>query len=64
MLKIGWAEESLLPEKTSLSGQFFEIISEYLESEISAPAMAIEADGEAADVKNGTVTIQFFSRRT
>ncbi len=44
---IGWAEESLVPsKKVSLSGQFFERISEYVESEITATAMAVEADGD------------------
>ncbi len=44
---IGWDEESLVPEKkVSLSGQFFERISEYVESEITATAMAVEADGD------------------
>ena len=44
---IGWAEESLVPEKkVSLCGQFFERISEYVESEILATAMAVEADGD------------------
>lgn len=44
---IGWAEESLVPEKkVSLCGQFFERISEYVESEITATAMAVEADGD------------------
>lgn len=44
---IGWAEESLVPDKkVSLSGQFFERISEYVESEITATAMAVEADGD------------------
>lgn len=44
---IGWAEESLVPEKkVSLAGQFFERISEYVESEITATAMAVEADGD------------------
>ena len=44
---IGWAEESLVPEKKiSLAGQFYERISEYVESEISATAMAVESDGE------------------
>ena len=44
---IGWAEESLVPSKrVSLDGQFFERISEYVESEISATAMAVEADGD------------------
>lgn len=44
---IGWAEESLVPDKkVSLAGQFFERISEYVESEITATAMAVEAGGE------------------
>ena len=35
-LLIGWAEESLVPEKkVRLAGQFFERISEYVETEIS-----------------------------
>ncbi len=47
-IKIGWAEESLVPEKkVSLCGQFFERISEYVESEITATAMAVEADGDS-----------------
>ena len=46
-LKIGWAEESLVPNKrVSLAGQFYERISEAVESEICATAMAVEADGE------------------
>ena len=47
-IKIGWAEETLVPEglKIDLAGQFFERISEYVESEITATAMAVEADGE------------------
>ena len=44
---IGWAEESIVPEKkVSLAGQFFERISEYVESEITVTAMAVESDGE------------------
>ena len=44
---IGWAEESIVPDKkVSLCGQFFERISEYVESEITVTAMAVEADGE------------------
>ena len=44
---VGWAEESIIPEKkASLAGQFFERISEYVESDISVTAMAVEADGE------------------
>ena len=46
-LLIGWAEESIVPDKkVSLAGQFFEGISESVESEICATAMAVEADGE------------------
>lgn len=46
---IGWAEESIVPDKkVSLAGQFFERISEYVESEITTTAMAIEVDGEQA----------------
>lgn len=46
-VKIGWAEESLVPnKKVSLAGQFFERISESVESEICATAMAVEADDE------------------
>jgi len=44
---IGWAEESLVPEKkVSLAGQFFERISQYVESEITVTAMAVEKDQE------------------
>ena len=44
---IGWAEESIVPEKkVSLQGQFFERISQYVESEITVTAMAVEADGD------------------
>ena len=43
-LKIGWAEESLVPDKkVSLAGQFYERISETVESEICATAMAVES---------------------
>ena len=46
-LLIGWAEESIVPDKkVSLAGQFFERISEYVESEISVTAMAVESAGE------------------
>lgn len=48
-LMIGWAEESLVPEKkASLAGQFYERISEYVESAITVTACAVEACGEAA----------------
>ena len=43
-LLIGWAEESLVPEKKArLGGQFYERISEYVESPISVTAMAVES---------------------
>lgn len=46
-LLIGWAEESIVPEKkASLAGQFYERISEYVESEITVTAMALESAGE------------------
>lgn len=41
-LLIGWAEESIVSvKKVCLEGQFFERISECVESEISAIAMAV-----------------------
>ncbi len=46
-IKIGWAEVSITPEKKiSLAGQFAERISEYVEKELTATAMAVESDGE------------------
>lgn len=46
-LKIGWAEESIVPEKkVDLAGQFFERISEYVESDIAVTAMAVEGNGD------------------
>ena len=46
-LLVGFAEESLVPEKKiSLAGQFYERISEYVETEITATAMAVESKGE------------------
>lgn len=46
---IGWAEESLVPnKKVNLFGQFYERISEYVESEVTATAMAIESANEQA----------------
>lgn len=57
-LWIGWHEESLVPKKkVSLAGQFIERISEYVESEISVTAMAVEREEESmilcsADIVN------------
>ncbi len=46
---IGWAEESLVPnKKVSLAGQFYERISDHVETEITATAMAIENGEEKA----------------
>ena len=54
---IGWAEESLVPDKkVSLPGQFYERISQYVESEITATAMAVEADGEAMIMVSADLT--------
>ena len=55
-MKIGWAEESLVPDqKVSLGGQFFERISQYVESEITATAMAVECDGDVAIIVSADV---------
>ena len=46
---IGWAEESLVPDKkVSLAGQFYERISEYVETPITATAMAISGGNHNA----------------
>jgi hypothetical protein len=42
---IGWAEETLVPDKkVALEGQFYLRVSEGVDSEITATAMAVEAD--------------------
>ena len=44
-IKIGWSEVSITPDKkTSLAGQFFERISEYVETPITVTAMAVESE--------------------
>ena len=47
-LNIGWAEESLVhpTKKVALAGQFYERISQYVESDVTATAMAVDVDGE------------------
>ena len=46
-LKIGWAEVNITPEKKiSLTGQFAERISEYVEKPLTATAMAVECGGD------------------
>ena len=42
-LKLGWSEVSITPEKkVYLAGQFYERISEYVETEITVTAMAVD----------------------
>ncbi len=54
---IGWGEETLVPDKkVRLAGQFYERISQYVESEITTTAMAIEADGDAAIIISADMT--------
>ncbi len=46
-LYVGWAEESIIPEKkASLAGQFIERISDHVESDITVTALALEVDGK------------------
>ena len=49
-IKFGWSEVSLVPEgkKVSLSGQFYERISDVVETPITVTALAMECDGDAA----------------
>ena len=56
-LLMGWAEESLVPEKkVSLAGQFYERISEYVESEISVTALAVECGPEQLILASADLT--------
>jgi hypothetical protein len=56
-LLIGWAEESIVPKKkVSLAGQFFERISEYVESDIGVTAMAVESGEEQMIIASVDVT--------
>ncbi len=49
-VKFGWSEVSIVPEgkKVSLVGQFYERISDKVETPITVTALAMECDGEAA----------------
>ena len=49
-IKIGWSEISLVPEgkKVNLAGQFYERITDEVESPIAATALAIECGEDAA----------------
>lgn len=56
-LLIGWAEETLVPEKkVSLAGQFYERISQFVESEITATAMAVESCGDQMIMVSADIT--------
>ena len=56
-LLIGWAEKTLVHEKKiSLYGQFFERISQYVESEITATAMAVESSGDSMILVSADLT--------
>lgn len=47
MIKIGFSEKSITPDKKAyLEGQFFERISEYVETPVTVTAMAVESEGE------------------
>ncbi len=48
-IKLGWAEEDITPNKRiRLAGQFYERVSEYVETPISVTALAVECEGEQA----------------
>ncbi len=54
---IGWAEESLVPnKKVSIAGQFYERISDHVETDITTTAMAIEGDDQKAIIISCDVT--------
>lgn len=56
-LFVGWGEETLVPEKkVRLQGQFYERISMFVESEITATAMAVEAGGEQMVIVSADLT--------
>lgn len=47
-MKIGWAEVSIVPDKKiSMAGQFYERISEGVETPITVTALAVECAGES-----------------
>ena len=46
-IKIGWSEIDISPkEPIALAGQFYERVSEYIESPLTCTAMAVESDGD------------------
>ena len=45
--KIGWSEKSITPnKKVKLAGQFYERISEFVETPVTATAIAVESGNE------------------
>ena len=49
MIKFGWAETDITPkQKISLDGEFFERVTDEVETPISVTALAIESDSEQA----------------
>lgn len=55
-LFIGWAEESLLPhKKIALAGQFYERVSDEVDTPLDATAMAIECDGTRAIIVSADI---------
>ena len=49
-IKIGWSEVSLVPKdrKINLAGQFYERITDVVETPITTTALAIECGGDCA----------------
>ena len=57
-IEIGWSEVSITPdEPIKLAGQFFERISEYVETPITVTAMAVKGDDQAVIVSCDLVDI-------
>jgi hypothetical protein len=55
-LYIGWAEESLLPgKKIALAGQFYERVSDEIDTPLLATAMAVEKDGQQAIIVSADI---------
>ncbi len=55
-LLIGWAEESLLPgKKIALAGQFYERVSDEIDTPLTATAMAIRCDGQQAIIVSADI---------
>ena len=55
-LLIGWAEESLLPhKKIALAGQFYERVSNAVDTPLTATAMAVQCDGARAIIVSADI---------